>query len=320
MARPGRRGARPRACGEGRPPGHQAGEPAPRRRRQPQHRRLRRFSKRRRGDAHRARRGCGDGGYFAREQAAGRGAIAASDRFALAVVAHQLLTGRLPTADRGELAAPVEAVFDRALAEQPERRYPTAAAFVDALGAALASDPAPTAVKATRRRLPPAADDPRRASRPTPLARHTQRSRLWRATAFLFVALAVAAPATAGGVSARPTAGWCAAGAAGASRARDSLRRLAVRGRREPRRLRCRRPPFCRSQAESLSVQGDAWAYRGNTRLLAPDSGNPHGPRPHLRARPRAATAEVYDDLGRKIGTGLCHAYAAAGWELRSQS
>jgi hypothetical protein len=28
--------------------------------------------------------------------------------------------------------------------------------------------------------------------------------------------------------------------------------------------------------------------------------------------------AAVYDDLGRQIGTDLCHAYTAAGWQLRS--
>jgi hypothetical protein len=52
--------------------------------------------------------------------------------------------------------------------------------------------------------------------------------------------------------------------------------------------------------------------------LLAPDSGNPQDlGRICALARGRLAAA-VYDDLGRKIGTDLCHAYAAAGWELRS--
>jgi hypothetical protein len=75
---------------------------------------------------------------------------------------------------------------------------------------------------------------------------------------------------------------------------------------------------FCRSQAQTLSAQGDAWAYRANTRLLAPDSGDPNNlSRICALARGRLAAA-VYDDLGRQIGTDLCHAYAAAGWELRS--
>jgi hypothetical protein len=75
---------------------------------------------------------------------------------------------------------------------------------------------------------------------------------------------------------------------------------------------------FCRSQAQTLSAQGDAWAYRADTHLLAPDSGKPRDlGRICALARGRLAAA-VYDDLGRKIGTDLCHAYAAAGWELRS--
>jgi hypothetical protein len=75
---------------------------------------------------------------------------------------------------------------------------------------------------------------------------------------------------------------------------------------------------FCRSQAQTLSSQGDAWGYRANTRLLAPDSGNPNNlTRICALARGRLIAA-IYDDLGRRIGTDLCHAYAADGWELRS--
>lgn len=75
---------------------------------------------------------------------------------------------------------------------------------------------------------------------------------------------------------------------------------------------------FCRSQAQTLSEQGDAWAYRANTRLLAPDSGDPSNlSRICALARGRLIAA-VYDDLGQRIGTDLCHAYAAAGWALRS--
>ena len=76
--------------------------------------------------------------------------------------------------------------------------------------------------------------------------------------------------------------------------------------------------PFCRSQAVTLSTQGDSWAYRGSTRLLAPDSGDPNGlGRICALARGRL-TAAVYDDKGQSIGTDLCQTYAAAGWEFRS--
>jgi serine/threonine-protein kinase len=263
----------------------------------------------------------GTAGYLAPEQVDGRGATAASDRFALGVVAYQLLTGRLPTPERRELAGPVDAVFGRALAEEPDRRYPTATAFVAALGEALAGDSAPTLVAPTRRRLLPARTTPGTrpgpSSRPGP-ARHTQRTRLWRVGVFLLAALAVAAPATAGGVVLG--------------------RRLASTqpSRPQPRELatRCAVSPFghdanlvvsgvgaigfCRSQAETLSTQTDAWAYRADIGLLAPDSGDPGNlSRVCALARGRL-TAAVYDDLGQRIGTDLCHAYAAAGWEFRS--
>ena len=75
---------------------------------------------------------------------------------------------------------------------------------------------------------------------------------------------------------------------------------------------------FCRSQAETLSAHGNAWAYRAGTRLLAPDSGNP-GDLSRVCALARGGlVASVYDDFGQRMGTSLCHAYAAGGWELRS--
>jgi serine/threonine protein kinase len=256
----------------------------------------------------------GTAGYFAPEQVDGRGATAASDRFALGVVAYQLLTGKLPATDRRELEAPVEAVFDHALADDPERRHPTATAFVDALGAALTADPEPT----KRRRYLPAWTTPGARPVPPPPSRHRQRTRLWRVGASLLVALAVAAPATAGGVVLGRRL----------ARTQSSLPQphLVV--------TRCAVQPFgadanlvvtgvgailfCRSQAQTLSSQGDAWGYRANTRLLAPDSGDPTNlSRICALARGRLIAA-VYDDLGQRIGTDLCHAYAAAGWALRS--
>jgi serine/threonine-protein kinase len=257
----------------------------------------------------------GTAGYLAPEQVDGRGATAASDRFALGVVAYQLLTGRLPDADRRDLGAGLEAVFDRALAEEPERRYPSATAFVDALRAAPAADPRPT----RQRRYLPAWTTPGVRPVPRPPARHRQRTRLWRVAMSLLVALAVAAPATAGGVVLG--------------------RRLAATHRSRPQQprlvaTRCAVQPFgadanlvvsgvgaisfCRAQAQSLSAQGDAWGYRANAHLHAPDSGDPTNlSRICALARGRLIAA-VYDDLGQRIGTDLCHAYAAAGWELRS--
>jgi Protein kinase domain len=262
----------------------------------------------------------GTAGYLSPEQIAGHAASAASDRYALAVVAYQLLTGKLPTTDRPPLAEPVQSVLNRALADHPDRRYPTATAFVDELRAALLADPAPTLVARTRQRLLPLPTTPGARPAPPPAgpAHHKQRSRLWRVTAFLLAALAVAAPATAGGLvlgrriaRAQPVqppprlvVTHCAVSPFGADA------NLVVSGVGAVR--------FCRSQAKALSTQGEAWAYRAGTHLTAPDSGDPSNlSRLCAFARGRL-TAAVYDDLGRRIGTGLCHAFAASGWELRS--
>jgi eukaryotic-like serine/threonine-protein kinase len=106
----------------------------------------------------------GTAGYLAPEQASGRETTAASDRYALAVVAYELLTGRRPFergSETAEAAAhihepvppaseqgvglpeEVDAVFARALAKSPVHRFPTATEFVDALAWALQGRPAP---------------------------------------------------------------------------------------------------------------------------------------------------------------------------------
>ncbi len=92
--------------------------------------------------------------YMSPEQAADEPLGAASDVYSLAIVAYEMLTGRVPfEADtpaatllshvtkpmpatrelRGELSAHVEDVLRKALAKRPEDRYQSAAAFVAAL-------------------------------------------------------------------------------------------------------------------------------------------------------------------------------------------
>ncbi|MDQ4030353.1 MAG: protein kinase [Actinomycetota bacterium] len=96
----------------------------------------------------------GTAGYLAPEQARGERATPASDRYGLAVVAFELLSGSRPfqadaaTAEasahvhapvpqisrrRPELPQELDETFERALAKEPEARFPSCAAFVAAL-------------------------------------------------------------------------------------------------------------------------------------------------------------------------------------------
>jgi tetratricopeptide (TPR) repeat protein len=93
----------------------------------------------------------GTAGYLSPEQAVGRQATAASDQYALAVVAWELLVGRrpfaadsataealahveapVPSASRANPALPreVDRVLARGLAKEPAARYPSSAEFV----------------------------------------------------------------------------------------------------------------------------------------------------------------------------------------------
>ena len=108
----------------------------------------------------------GTAGYLAPEQAQGAKATPASDRYALAVVAYELLTGRRPfesDSPTAEAAAHVNAevpsvspqldpVFGRALAKDPRDRFETAADFVAALREALEGGSATTRVLPVARR------------------------------------------------------------------------------------------------------------------------------------------------------------------------
>src|SRR5439155_9238812 len=105
----------------------------------------------------------GTAGYLSPEQAQGERAGPASDRYALGVVAFELLTGRRPfesDSPTAEAAAHVNAeipsvserldpVFRRALAKDPGQRFATSAELVRALRDAL--DPG----SRTTRRLDP---------------------------------------------------------------------------------------------------------------------------------------------------------------------
>jgi serine/threonine-protein kinase len=124
----------------------------------------------------------GTAGYLSPEQARGERATAASDRYGLAVVAFELLTGRRPfeadnptteasahvhadvpsVCERNqELPCELDPVFEKALAKDPKRRYASCGEFVAALADAFWGGAAVTTVRPTGVPHPPA---PRRRS------------------------------------------------------------------------------------------------------------------------------------------------------------
>jgi eukaryotic-like serine/threonine-protein kinase len=138
----------------------------------------------------------GTAAYISPEQAMGEAATAASDRYALAVVAFELLTGEKPFQAEHfaaqarahieddpprvselapELSERVDDVIDRGMAKDPGDRWETAEEFVERLGESLtppprrrAAGPATTATRplATRDHTPP----PSRPARPAAAA------------------------------------------------------------------------------------------------------------------------------------------------------
>src|SRR4051812_16371487 len=140
----------------------------------------------------------GTAAYISPEQAVGEPATAASDRYALAVVAWELLTGSrpfpgetpaaqarahvedtVPPASRSGAGLPpgVDAVLQRGLAKDPADRPRTAGAFVEDLSAAVGAAPAtevtrPIAAVPRAERRPPDTDGPvaRRPPRARPAA------------------------------------------------------------------------------------------------------------------------------------------------------
>ena len=132
----------------------------------------------------------GTAAYLSPEQAQGDRATPASDRYALGVLAWELLTGRRPfggdtpaaeaaahvhavvppiASQRAGLPEKLDAVFARALAKQPAARFPSAAEFVAALRDAVHSESPRTAVLAATPRPSPSKPPPRRRTR-LPLA------------------------------------------------------------------------------------------------------------------------------------------------------
>ena len=135
----------------------------------------------------------GTAAYISPEQAVGDPATAASDRYALAVVAYELLTGTRPfeaenfaaqarahveddpepaSARNPDLPAAVDAVLARGLSKDPADRYPSSGELVDHLDDALTGPPATSRTRVIgggppRRTAPAAAagrSEPRRSN------------------------------------------------------------------------------------------------------------------------------------------------------------
>jgi eukaryotic-like serine/threonine-protein kinase len=159
----------------------------------------------------------GTAAYLSPEQALGRPATDASDRYALAVVAYELLTGRKPFT--GEVAAAqarqhieapmppaegvpgaVDGVLRRGMAKEPADRPATATEFVEDLRQALDGEPtAATAVAPARftRAAPPPPPTP--AQPATAERRPSRRPFLVALAAIVFVLAAVIAAIAGGG-------------------------------------------------------------------------------------------------------------------------
>jgi serine/threonine protein kinase len=153
----------------------------------------------------------GTASYISPEQAMGDPATPASDRYSLAVVAYELLTGARPFAGGSfaeqaiqqiesepdppsaracGLGAEVDRVLLKGLAKDPAARWPTASAFVSALAQAL-ERPAPRPEVATAPLIDPERSWPRQAE-PFP-TRHGRSPARLAAVAAVVVALAVVA-------------------------------------------------------------------------------------------------------------------------------
>jgi serine/threonine protein kinase len=137
----------------------------------------------------------GTAAYISPEQAMGEAATAASDRYALAVVAFELLTGEKPFQAEHfaaqaraqieddpprvseldpELSERVDDVIDRGMAKDPGDRWSTAEEFVERLGESLTPPPRRKPVPATTATRPLASRDrtppPSRPARPVAAA------------------------------------------------------------------------------------------------------------------------------------------------------
>jgi serine/threonine protein kinase len=221
----------------------------------------------------------GTAGYLSPEQARGERATEASDRYSLAVVACELLTGRRPPAHRAPRR--LEAALERGLAERPEDRYPIAAELVDAIEDALADAAAPTVAVA-----PVAGSDQTAVlhrHRATGRARRVGRRLLATVAAGLVAAVAILAF---GYVRAdAPAAVTCTVSP------NDHDANIVVTG------IDAR--AYCAERAQTLK-----WSMRLGRKLRSPDLSEPLTV--VCRSEDTDLRVTVYDNGRRELGTQVC--------------
>jgi serine/threonine-protein kinase len=211
----------------------------------------------------------------------GRPATEASDRYALAVAAYELLVGERPfaashfaaqarqhveepppaaSARNPALPVAVDAVLERGMAKEPGKRWPSAGAFAQALESALAKpSPAPSGLAAT---IPL----PGRAATPE-ITRHRVPNRRWRSLAVGALAAAALGIGIAAGAHDTSSAPKRAAGTMGTG----SHHRAARTGdaRRAPT-AASTAPTLPGKDAAALEVQGHGLMLAGNYRAALP--------------------------------------------------
>jgi serine/threonine protein kinase len=249
----------------------------------------------------------GTPGYLAPEQARGE-ATPATDRYALAALAYELLFGSRPDAGSTLSEGALAAVFERGLAAEPGRRFPTATAFVEALASAVDGSS-----EATRRRivLPRTTRARFRAQGPP------RWSRAERVIGLAAGLVTVVAAATLAGmllgfhelepstlhVGGRAPAGTCTASPV------DHDANVVVSG--------IGPDGLCRSLTSSLASRSDAWTYRTGRVLLAPDHGS-GALSVVCRLHRGNLTVTVYDSGGQQIGRDICTERFAPSWNESS--
>ncbi|MEN3341966.1 MAG: eukaryotic-like serine/threonine-protein kinase [Actinomycetota bacterium] len=247
--------------------------------------------------------------YMAPEQERGR-AEPASDRYALAVVAQELLMGTLPPAQPPERA--LREALASGLAEAPAARPPTAVALVSALAAA---SPVERRPHARPRRFALPRTTAIQGSRPVPPVVHRAHRRPWRrrlaltAGACLVALLSAGAAHLATVARLRPAAAPVRPAAqfstCTASPARHDAN-VVVSG--------VGADDFCLRLARALRAGDRTWGYRIGHELLAPDHGDIGGLTLVCRVvRPRLQVT-VYDDGRQQIAHSICNEQLAGSW------